>query len=212
MWGNRYDAVEKDCRLADLPDYDTFKPEGASYAFAVIKGCVLIPFRHATSVNVPVGRAKLTALVPRRVAREAGVLPAPTLFDTGDTDFDSVDVPTVGDVLADARAANLTIVYIAYVANADSDEILAAWWGTPTSLEDDGTMLWSPERLDLSITDQAATTPEIDLRPSGIADNTPGFAHGSEPDLPLAAKTRTDENPVSENIPELRGVASENDE
>ncbi|MFD8104242.1 hypothetical protein ACFV24_32380 [Nocardia fluminea] len=218
MWNTRYQVVVDDFGLADLPGFETIKPKGASYSLAVVNGRVLIPFRHSTSMTKPIGQAKLASLVPRRIARDTGVEPAPTLFDAArNTDShpdDASDSPTVRDVAADARASNLKVVYVAYVANADSDDILAAWWGTPTSLEDDGTMVWFPERLDLSIADGdfLANPGKTDLHATGTASETPGFAHGDEPDLTVLPKPRIDELPASEIEPGPPAAAAEDDE
>jgi hypothetical protein len=106
---------------------------------------------------------------------------------------------------------NLTVVYIGYVANADSDEIQAGWWGTPISLEDNGTMVRLPERLDLTIAavDIAANT---GLRPAGDSADTPGFTQGDEPSLNVSPKTRKDDPPASEETSSAPDVAAETDE
>jgi hypothetical protein len=217
MWNTRYQVIVDQFELADLPGYEMIKPKGASYQLAVVNGRVLIPFRHATSMNKPIGQAKLGSLIPRRIAREHGVLPERTLFDEPDsvtTDVEDVpDSPTVGEVAADARALNLTVVYIAYVANADSDEIQAAWWGTPTSLEDNGDMVWSPEQLDLTIAgDYANGATGTGLHVVGTAADAPGFAQGDEPEVTVTALPRKIEHPTSEAEPSSPDAAAEDDE
>lgn len=215
-WDTRYNVVVERFQLADLPHCEKIKPPGASYELAVVNGRVLIPFRHDTTMNKPIGQAKVGGLIPRRIARDHGVLPERTLFDEqdGTTDVeDAVESPTVGEVAADARALNLTVIYIAYVANADSDEIQAAWWGTPISLEDNGTMVWAPEQLDLSIAaDTATDATDVGLRPVGTAGDTPGFAQGEEPDLGVSAKARKDERPASEVESSILDAAVEDDD
>jgi hypothetical protein len=216
MWNTRYQVIVDQFELADLPGYDIIKPKGASYRLAVVNGRVLIPFRHATSINKPIGQAKLASLIPRRIARDSGVLPERTLFDEPDATPDADDVtdsPTVGEVAADARALNLQVVYIGYVANADSDEVQAVWWGTPVSLEDDGSMVWFPERLDLSIAaDDTTSATDTGLRPVGIPADAPGFAQGDEPALDFTPKPRTDELPASEVEPSTTDAVAEDDE
>ncbi|WP_285508558.1 hypothetical protein [Actinokineospora sp. NBRC 105648] len=216
FWNTRYELVVQQFALADLPGFEMIKPPGASYHLAVVNGRVLIPFRHSTTMNKPIAQAQLGSLLPRRISREHGVLPERTLFDeaiVGDTSVESLESPTVGQVAADARELELTVVYIAYVANADSDDIQAAWWGTPTSLEDDGRMAWTPERMDLSIADQvAAGGHDTRLRPTGTAASVPGFAQGDEPDLDVALHGDKDELPASEAEPDNPGSAAENDE
>lgn len=216
MWNTRYQVIVDQFELADLPGFEMVKPKGASYRLAVVNNCVLIPFRHATSMNKPISQAKLGSLIPRRIARENGVLPEHTLFDDQDEvppgAADAHDSPTVGEVAAEARALNLTVIYIGYVANADSDEIQAVWWGTPVSLEDSGSMVWFPERLDLSIADHYAGATVTDLGAAGTAPGAPGFAQGDEPDLDVTPRPRKADLPASEAEPDTLDAAAEDDE
>lgn len=217
MWNTRYQVIVDQFELADLSGFEMIKPKGASYRLAVVNGRVLIPFRHATSMNKPIGQAKLGSLIPRRIARDNGVLPERTLFDEPDgitTDAkDATDSPTVGEVAADARALNLTVVYVGYVANADSDEVQAVWWGTPVSLKENGSMVWFPEPLDLSIADDYATrAADTGLRSAGTAADAPGFAQGDEPDLKVTPRPREAELPASETEPSASDAAAEDDE
>ncbi|MGW1743154.1 hypothetical protein ACWCPQ_30595 [Nocardia sp. NPDC001965] len=218
MWNARYQQVVDEFGLAELPGYEVIKPKGASYRLAVVNGRVLIPFRHATSMTKPIRQAKLGSLIPRRMARESGVLPERTLFDLLDDQpivaEEGDRSPTVREVAAEARALDLHVVYIGYVANADSEDVQAAWWGTPVSLEDDGTMVWFPESLDLSIDNEdisdGATT--AGLRIAGTTHDVPGFAHGPEPDLDITPKPRVDETPSSEVEPNTPEVVAKDDE
>ncbi|KQC37861.1 hypothetical protein UK82_12695 [Frankia sp. ACN1ag] len=207
MWDTRYNMVVEEFALAELPGYQPLRPKGASYSLATVNGRVLIPFRHATSLTKTIFDARLSNQIPRRVSRANGVNPAPTLFDESNDagtasatapEAAAVAGPTVAEVAAVAREAHLTVIYIAYVANADSDEVLAAWWGTPTSLEDDGSMTWLPESLDMSI---AITTPAVgrrgDLRAVG-GEATAGFAQGDLPRLAVTPRTMPADIPSSE--------------
>lgn len=210
MWATRYNLVVEQFELADLSGYEAIKPRGASYSLAVINGRVLIPFRHATSLKLPISRAKLSTKIPREVSRANGVAPAPALFDIPDAAGSAG--PSVAQAAAAAHAENLTVIYVGYVSNADSDEVLAAWWGTPTSLEDDGTMVWSPERLDMSI----ATTPASggrhgDLRATGTDGSTAGFTQGDLPPLGVAPRTKTTQLPSAE-AEETTAEAEDGDE
>ncbi|WP_026311303.1 hypothetical protein [Parafrankia elaeagni] len=198
MWASRYKFVVEQFELADLRGYQAHRPKGASYSLAVINGRVLIPFRHATSLKEPISSAKLSNKIPREVSRNNGVEPGPTLFDVPGGAGTTTN-PTVAQAAAAAKAENLVVIYVAYVANADSDEVLAAWWGTPKSLEDDGTMLWSPERLDMTI----ATTKTIggrrsDLHVTGTNAATVGFAQGDLPPLGVTPRAETAERPSAE--------------
>jgi hypothetical protein len=98
MWNTRYQVIVDQLELADLSSYESIKPKDASYRLAVVNGRVLIPFRHDTSMNKPIGQAKLGSLIPRRVSRDDGVLPESTLFDLPDNSAsasDATESPTV---------------------------------------------------------------------------------------------------------------------
>jgi hypothetical protein len=199
-WAARYKLVVDQFELPGLPSYQAYKPRGASYSLAVINGRVLIPFRHATSLNVPISQAKLSTTIPRKVSRDNGVEAEPTLFDA--PHVEATTDPSVAEAAAAARAENLTVVYVAYVANADSDEVLAAWWGTPDSLEDDGTMRWTPERLDMNIaTLQTSDQSRGDLHAVGTSTATLGFAEGELPPLVVTAHAETIQLPAAEPEP-----------
>ncbi|WP_093804032.1 hypothetical protein [Streptomyces sp. Wb2n-11] len=201
MWATRYHLVVSQFDLASLPGYEPYRPKGASYSLAVVNGRVLIPFRHATSLKEPITRAKLSTKIPQMVSRDNGVDPAPTLFDTPEAAGPEAH-PTVAEAAAAAKAEKLQVIYVAYVANADSDEILAAWWGTPHSLEDDGTMLWEPERLDMSIaTAQDSGSSRRDLHDAGVAIPTQGWARGEVPSLDVTPRVELIKRPSAEQEP-----------
>lgn len=196
MWATRYQLVVSQFDLASLPGYEPHKPKGASYSLAVVNGRVLIPFRHATSLNEPISRAKLSTKIPHKVSRDNGVEPAPTLFDALGAPGEEAD-PTVAEAATAAAAEKLTVIYVAYVANAGSDEILAAWWGMPDSLEDDGTMLWKPERLDMSIAADSGSS-HHDLHDAGAAIPTQGWAGGEVPSLDVTPRGEPVQRPSAE--------------
>lgn len=219
MWSARYQKFVDELRLADLPDYEVVKPKGASYQLCVVNGRVLIPFRHDTSLRKSIGRAKLDSLIPRRIGQESGVLPELTLFDELELEASVANEqepdgsPTFGEVVAQATASNFTVVYVAYVANADSHEIQAAWWGTPISLEHDGRLTWFPEQLDVSPADDNMNNgPDTDLQAVDTNGDAPGFAQGDEPDLGITPKPRKDELPESEVDPMPPDAAAQDDE
>ncbi len=201
MWATRYHQVVSQFDLASLPGYEAHKPKGASYSLAVVNGRVLIPFRHATSLKEPISCAKLSTKIPQKVSRDNGVEPAPTLFDVLDVTEGEAN-PTVAEAAEAAKAEKLTVIYVAYVANADSDEILAAWWGTPHSLEDDGTMRWDPERLDMSIAaEQDSSHSRSDLHGVGTATPAQGWAGGEVPSLNVTPRFEEAERPSAEQEP-----------
>ncbi|MFG3071938.1 hypothetical protein [[Kitasatospora] papulosa] len=208
MWATRYGQVVKQFELAELPGYEARKPKGASYSLAVVNGRVLIPFRHADSLTEPISRAKLSTKIPQQVSRDNGVGPAqppPTLFDS---ESEAAD-PSVAEAAAAASAEQLTVIYVAYAANADSDKVLAAWWGTPTSLEDDGAMAWDPEQLDMNIATakQDSSHSPDDLRDTGTAvPLAQGFTAGDMPTLGVTHRSEDAKSPSAEQEPTISDI------
>lgn len=212
MWATRYGQVVKQFELDKLPGYEARKPKGASYSLAVVNGRVLIPFRHADSLKEPISRAKVSTKIPHQVSRDNGVGPAqppPTLFDSDSEATEPAADPSVAEAAAAAEAEQLTVIYVAYAANADSDKVLAAWWGTPTSLEDDGTMVWKPEPLDMSIAtaEQDSSDSRDDLRDaSTTAPRARGFTGGDLPDLGVTHRSEVAKRPSAEQEPTISDI------
>ncbi|MEU3110827.1 hypothetical protein [Streptomyces albidoflavus] len=212
MWATRYGQVVKQFELAELPGYEARRPKGASYSLAVVNGRVLIPFRHADSLKEPISRAKLSTKIPHQVSRDNGVGPAQpplTLFDKDSAATEPAADPSVAEAAAAASAEQLTVIYVAYAANADSDKVLAAWWGTPTSLEDDGTMVWDPEPLDMSIAtaEQDSSHSRDDLRDAGTAvPRAQGFSGGDLPGLGVTPRSEPAKSPSAEQEPTISDI------
>lgn len=203
MWDCRYNFVVEQFELTKLPGYEAYRPRGASYSLAVVNGRVLIPFRHATALGVPISQARIQNQIPRAEARRWGVEPSPSLFDDSAVPEGAACDPTLAEAAAVAEAAeDLRVIYVGFVANAGSDEVLAAWWGEPTALEDDGSLVWTPEKLDLSIateTDRGST--RSGLAVPGTASTTPGFAQGEVPPLDVAPRGGQVDTPSAEAEP-----------
>jgi hypothetical protein len=200
MWDSRYMHMVEQFRLNEIPGCVEYRPKGASYKLAVINGRVLIPFRHATKLGISISPARIRNRIPLTEARRLGVEPSPTLFDA----LVDEPEPTVAEAAATAHAAeDLTVIYVAYVANAGSDTVLEAWWGQPTALEDNGTLTWFPERLDLGIATPHLDTPALTgLAAPATPVSTPAFAHGAEPSLNVRSRSEQAASPSAEAEPE----------
>ena len=210
MWAFRYKGVVEQFELADLTGYEAIKPRGASYSLAVINRRVIIPFRHSTTLVNPISNARLSTAIPRRVSREHGVNPMPTLFDTPEAEV--AGNPSLEEAAAAAQVdERFIVVYVGYVANADSDDVLAAWWGTPTSLEADGRMIWAPERLNMSIADSSVSGRGEALRSTETGSLSAGFTQGPLPDLPMRSHSEVVDRPVSE-VEERNSEVQDGDE
>ncbi|GAB3900854.1 hypothetical protein ACFQ1S_01665 [Kibdelosporangium lantanae] len=192
MWDTRYRFLGDE--LQHLDGFEQYHPYGASYHLVVLNGRVLIPFRHASTLEMPISGAKLNNEVPRKVSREFGVLPSPTLFD--EPEDEPAGESTVGEAMAAVTDGPMPIIYIAYVANAGSDRLLAAWWGEATSLEEDGRLNWSPEQLPIESVDYGR------LAVAGMPSGATGFDQGDEPKLDLSPRPNDVEVPSAEIEPE----------
>lgn len=200
MWDSRYNSIVEQFRLTTLPNYESYRPQGASYHLAVVNRRVLIPFRHADNLRKKITEARVSNQIPRAEARRHGVEPPPTLFDI----HEEADI-TLAQAAAEGEIAeDLEVIYIAFVANASSDEVLAAWWGQPLSMEDDGRLHWTPEALDLSTAASRASGSmggdELTVPGTGAAMR--GFAEGEVPMLNLPPRTEPVDRPSSEAGPD----------
>ncbi|GAA3844355.1 hypothetical protein GCM10022243_08420 [Saccharothrix violaceirubra] len=167
LWDTPYHSVIEELGLENLDGYRVHHPYGASYDLAMVGGRVLVPFKLGSRMPLSPKVVTIATLVPQRTGRRFGVEPPAMLFD-----LHAPARPTVADAVAAAGEADLTVIYVGFVANADSDRVLGAWWGEPISLADDGTLTWEPERLPLDLDLEDA--PQLPLT---------GFAEGDEPEL-----------------------------
>lgn len=189
LWDARYHAFVE--ALKDLDGFREYHPPGAPYRLPVVNERVLIPFRHATNLGRPIGSARLENDVPRKVSREFGAEPQPSLFDEFDGGLEARPVE-VDDV---------PVIYVAYVANADSDRLLGAWWGEAAAMDDEGRLHWSPEKLPLDLVARSRGR-RVD---SGVAaagvDSQRMFYEGVEPTLLVKARSVEVELPSAEFEP-----------
>ena len=83
----------------------------------------------------------------------------------------------------------------------------AAW--TPTSLEDDGAMVWTPEPLDMSIAtaEQDSSDSRDDLRDAGTtAPREKGFTGGDLPVLGVTHRFEIAKRPSAEQEPTISDI------
>jgi hypothetical protein len=202
MWDTRYHFLVK--QLEGLDGFTTHHPPGASYDLALVNGRVLIPFRHSTKLNVPIAAARIGTEVPRKVSRDFGVKPSATLFDDFEGGVEEpADGVAVGEAAAAAAAENLPVIYIGYVVNADTDRLLAAWWGAPIALEEDGRLIWEPERLPVDIVEDSADNNSTrgGLASTGVSSRIPRFDEGDEPVLNVSPRPKAVPAPSPEIEP-----------
>ncbi|MEU5693651.1 hypothetical protein [Actinosynnema sp. NPDC020468] len=176
-WTAKYELVVE--ALRELPGAEVFHPHGAHFDLVRLDGAVLLPFRHATTLSVPIGEAKVTTKVPRRLGEEFQPrLPELTLFDVERAE-EPEDAAEDGDGGAgELIDVDTPVVYVGFVCNAGSDRLLGAWWGLAPHRDAEGKLWWTPSALPLS-----APTP---LTLAGATG--PGFDQGELPLVPVKSK------------------------
>lgn len=202
-WTAKYELLVE--ALKDLPGAEVFRPRGASFELIKLNGHVLIPFRHATTLDQPIKAARITNKIPLRVADTFEPLPLqPTLFDEESDE----EHAAVADAVADIDPST-PIVYIAFVCNVDSDRLLGVWWGLAPHRDDDGRLNWNPEQLPAEAITARPGKPVV--TPSGRETSGPSFDQGELPPVIFTPREVPTDAPPSE--PEPQGpAAADNDE
>ena len=198
-WLARYEFLVN--ALHDLPGAQIVRPHGAGYRLVLLNGCLLVPFAHSkTLTEPPISKARVPSALLRELT--AAAVPPPheplALFIP--------DPPATGG----ARPAVATlppgteVVYIAFVANADSDGLLAAWWGIPQFQDSEGGLTWSPDQLPVHLAER------VDPDPAQFTPVVPAprraFDQGELPELALGARNVPTEPPPAAD-PGGRGAA-----
>jgi hypothetical protein len=152
-WPARYQFLVD--ALRDIPGAEVIRPPGAGYRLVVINGCLLVPFLHAkTLTEPPISQARVPSALLRELT--AAAVPPPreplTLFPS---DLEAESGAAAGGRPVSAISPDTVVVYIAFVANADSAGLLAAWWGIPRAQDQYGRLIWSPDRLPLHLAERA---------------------------------------------------------
>ena len=198
--------------LRELPGFEEVSVPRAPYKLAKVNGRLLIPFVLARSLSDIPPQPKLTSEVQRAIAAKTVALPPrdPTLFDHDDAPLpvtSPVPGPRTADdaegSTADAPSAEEPPVFIGYVCNSESESLLAVWWGTAESIDDDGVMTWSPEKLPPWIAEPSQVPRPVPTPRS--QDTVPGFDEGAIPPLSLSARSQPVEAPPELATPDTEG-------
>lgn len=191
-WLARYEFLVG--ALHELPGVQIVRPHGAGYRLVLLNGCLLVPFLHSkTLTEPPISQARVPSVLLRELT--AAAVPPPheplALF--------APDPPATGG----ARSAVATlpvgteVVYVAFVANADSDGVLAAWWGIPRFQDSEGGLTWSPDPLPVHLAERGDPDPARD--PARFSPVVPAprraFDQGELPELALGARPGPTEPP-----------------
>lgn len=193
-WTARFEFLAD--ALQDLPGAEVIRPRGAGYRLVMINGCLLVPFLHSkTLTDPPMSRARVPSALLRELTAVAIPQPrAPLALFESDEAGGTASGGT-GRLVAGIDP-NTPVVYIAFVCNADSDGLLAAWWGTPEAQDKDGNLTWAPEPLPVHLADRHDRS-----RPTAVAAAPQRtFDKGEIPDLAMDARSRTVETPPTEEL------------
>ena len=179
-WTSKFEQLVE--HLGGLPGAEVVPVPGAPYKLMRVNGRLLIPFVLARSLGDVPARPKLTSELLRTIAERTvpRTPPVPTLFDQDDPPAPhSVPAPRAPQDAA-------PIVFIGVVGNADSEALLAAWWGTAESIDADGVMTWSPTGLPPQLVSELPRP----VATPGRSDTVAAFDEGAVPALSLSARPR----------------------
>ncbi|MBB6375971.1 hypothetical protein BKA01_003229 [Pseudonocardia eucalypti] len=201
VWEAKY--LNLVAELGDMPGAEIIKVPNTGYFLIKLHGKVLVPFRHASSLSIPISQAKIESVVLRDLAALSVPRPPrqPSLFDFADeaeTDTRATPASQQGDSeTSPILDENTTFIYIGFVANADSKAVLAAWWGIAQAQAEDGTLTWSPEELPLHIISPDEIPTHVPQPRS--AGQIAAFDQGTAPALEVSARPRPVEDPVTDD-------------
>ena len=193
-WNAKFDFMVAAFR--DLPGVTLARPEGVGYRLVVLNGRLLVPFQHAKTLATPITEAQVRSAPLRGLTSEAVARPPSpwTLFDD-DPGSDDPGSPGPDDaaVPLSELGSELTVVYIGFASNADTDRLLAAWWGVPTAQDDEGNLTWNPEPLPLHLAAEQTPAAATDAGAgpgAGLGAAVAGFDQGEIPQPTISPRPR----------------------
>ena len=197
VWSAKYRNLVAE--LSDMPGAEIVKVPNTGYYLVKLRGKLLVPFLHAPTLSVPITQAKignalrdLTDLLVPRPPR------VPDLFDWPDMAESAVlDEQTADPDASTEPDPDPTVIYIGYVANADSPSVLGAWWGLGQAQAADGALTWSPEPLPLRIVGPGERPTRIP--PLRAEDQISAFDQGPVPPVRVTARPRPLDAPATDD-------------
>lgn len=199
MWPMTYKALED--QLLTLDGSYKFRPPNISINLMIVRDRLLLPFKLADNLNVPVTRARLESKINRSLAAALAAAPPPEdLFSQLGDDYD-LNHMAVGDELIHLSPAT-KIIYVPYVAHAEAG-LLKSWWGEGL-MQSDGTISWyagQPEELPAA--KDITTDTSTDMSPSlaKVGSSGRAFDEGELPALDFPTRPRPVTAPRSEQEP-----------
>lgn len=199
MWPATYKSLEE--QLVGLEGAYKFRPPNASYNLMVVRERLLLPFKLADNLNVPVKQARLATKIGRNLSLAlSAAQPPDDLLSLLGEDFEFDPVAVVNELVHLSPATK--IIYVPYVAHADAG-LLKSWWGEGL-MQSDGTIAWlvgQPEELPAA----KGATPEGSTGAfSGLAEvsgSGRAFDEGDLPALDFPTHSRPVAAPTAEREP-----------
>ncbi|MEV7630297.1 hypothetical protein [Actinoplanes sp. NPDC089786] len=200
MWPATYQALEE--QLLGIEGAHKFRAPRASYNFVVVNERLLLPFRHADTLNQPVSQARLAAKIPQELSNALSAAePPPDLLSLLGEDVATDHSAAVSELIHLSPATK--IIYVPYVAHADGG-LVKAWWGEAL-MQADGSLSWranQPEEL-------PAAQPARVTGPTAVVTTAgagPAFNEGAMPTLEFPVRPRLESLPSGELEPQTAAV------
>lgn len=200
MWPGTYKALEE--QLLGLEGAYKFRPPNASYNLMVVRERLLLPFKLADNLNVPVKQARLATKIGRNLSLAlSAAQPPDDLLSLLGEDFEFDPVSVVNELIYLSPATK--IIYVPYVAHADAG-LLKSWWGEGL-MQSDGTIAWladQPEELPAAKGATAETTTGTVSGLTKVGGSGRAFDEGDMPALDFPTHPRPVTAPKAEQEPE----------
>jgi hypothetical protein len=208
MWPGTYKAMEE--QFLGVEGAYKFRPPNASYNLMVVRERLLLPFKLADNLNVPVTQARLATKIGRNLSLAlSAAQPPDDLFSLLGEGFEFDPVAVVNELIHLSPATR--IIYVPYVAHADAG-LLKSWWGEGL-IQADGTIAWLPGQPE-ELPAAKGTTAETSTGPSGLArvgGSGRAFDEGELPALDFPAYQRPVTAPRTERQPKSESAANDGD-
>jgi hypothetical protein len=200
MWPGTYKALEE--QLLGLEGTYKFRPPNASYNLMVVRERLLLPFKLADNLNVPVKQARLATKIGRNLSLAlSAAQPPDDLLSLLGEDFEFDPVSVVNELIHLSPATK--IVYVPYVAHADAG-LLKSWWGEGL-MQSDGTIAWladQPEELPAAKGAAAEASGATFTGLAKVGGSGRAFDEGDLPALDFPTHPRPVAAPKAEQEPE----------
>lgn len=166
----------------------------------VVRDRLLLPFKLADNLNVPVKQARLGSKIGRSLsAALAAAAPPEDLFSLVIADFAADPVSMVNELMHLSPATKL--IYVPYVAHADAGLVKA--WGEGL-MQSDGTIAWypgQPEELTAAKSFEEAGLADTFLALAKVGGSGQAFDDGDLPPLDFPTHSRPVTAPSAEQEP-----------